>query len=138
MKIIILSILLTYIHCLAHASEAAFTATANKLKSVQTTKEREQILFDFYAELNKMISEIEKKEDPNLDPNYAPLLESLVFYEILMDRHNAVKLTENRSCKDYKFFIDARIDPRAEAGVPEEKYSLAAKWFQTLIQSICK
>jgi uncharacterized protein YdcH (DUF465 family) len=138
MKLKIVCLVLLCTSNLAFASEAAFTATADKLRAVKTTKEREQILFDFYAELNKMIAEIEKKEDPSKDENYTPLLESLVFYEIVMDRHNAVKLTENRSCKDYKYYIDARIDPQAENGVPEDKYPAAAKWFQILIKPLCK
>lgn len=138
MKAIIISLFTFIVSVNLYANEAVFIAAAESVTKAKTIKEREKILFDFYADLNKMIAEIEKKEDPTKDPNYSHLLESLVFYEILMDRHNAVKLVENRSCKDYKYFIDARIDPLSENGVPEDKYPVAAKWFQILVKPLCK
>lgn len=122
----------------AIAQEALFTAAAQKITSAKNVKEKEQILFDFYAELNATIAAIEKKPDPTKDINYLPLLESLVFFEIIMDRHNAIAIPEERTCSSYKFFMDARIDPSAESGVPVEKYTTSAKWFLIIVNSICK
>jgi hypothetical protein len=120
------------------ANETLFVETAKKLTDAKDKKEKEKIIFDFYADLNKIVGEIEKKPAPDKDPTYLPTLESLVFFELLMDRHKRISIEENRSCKDYKFYVDGYQNPQAEDGVSIEKYSTAAKWFNHLVQALCK